>query len=64
MWGCSKHWFTLPVELRNRVWAAYFPGQEIDMTPSETYLEVADEVQRWIRQHLESKTQQLGLKIK
>lgn len=48
MWGCSKHWFMLPAALRSKVWAAYRPGQEVDMTPSDKYLEVAREVQEWI----------------
>lgn len=50
-WGCSKHWFRLPKELRDKVWAAYKPGQEINMRPSREYLDVADEVQRWIKDH-------------
>lgn len=49
MWGCKKHWYMLPVALRNQVWAAYQPGQEVDGTPSERYLEVAAKVQEWIR---------------
>lgn len=51
MWGCSPHWFRLPKTLRDRVWAAYVPGQEISMTPNEDYLKVADEVDAWIRKH-------------
>lgn len=48
MWGCKQHWFTLPAALRAKVWKAYVPGQEETLTPSEEYLEVAREVQRWI----------------
>jgi transcriptional regulator with XRE-family HTH domain len=51
MWGCKAHWFRLPKALRDRVWRTYAPGQEVDMTPSEEYLQVADDVQRWIREH-------------
>ena len=51
MWGCKPHWFALPLALRNKVWAAYRPGQEATMTPSDAYLAVADEVDRWIREH-------------
>lgn len=64
MWGCRVHWFMLPKALRDRVWAAYSPGQEVDMTPSEDYLQVADEVQEWIRQYVERRSPQLGLRIK
>lgn len=50
MWGCKAHWFRLPKALRDRIWATYAPGQEVDMTPSAEYLQVADDVQRWIRE--------------
>ena len=50
-WGCEKHWFTLPHEIRNRIWAAYRSGQEIDKNPSREYLEVALEAQRWIHEN-------------
>lgn len=49
MWGCKSHWFALPAELRRRIWDTYVPGQEISKTPSEEYLEVAFDVQTWIR---------------
>lgn len=48
MWGCKTHWFKLPRNLRNKIWRAYEPGQEVDMTPSNEYLDVATEVQKWI----------------
>lgn len=51
MWGCRLHWGRLPKALRDRIWAAYMPGQERDMSPSAEYLQVADDVQRWIREH-------------
>lgn len=51
MWGCKAHWFRLPAALRSKVWATYQPGQEVDGTPSEGYLRVADEVQRWIKEN-------------
>jgi len=47
MWGCRTHWFTLPKHLRDAIWREYRPGQEIDKHPSEAYMEVALEVQRW-----------------
>lgn len=49
MWGCSRHWFTLPQQLRMKIWRAYVKGQEITKTPSQEYIDVALEVQRWIR---------------
>lgn len=49
MWGCKAHWFKLPASLRAKVWATYRPGQEVSMTPSKAYLDVANEVQKWIR---------------
>ena len=51
MWGCKGHWFKLPTSLRAKVWAAYVPGQEVNGTPSARYLEVADEVQRWLKEN-------------
>lgn len=48
MWGCKTHWFKLPRALRNKVWATYQPGQEVDLSPSAEYLAVAHEVQAWI----------------
>jgi len=52
MWGCKAHWFTLPKQIRDKVWRTYVPGQEITKTPSEAYLRVAKEVQEWITAHL------------
>jgi len=49
MWGCSTHWFKLPLALRNKIWNTYKPGQEVDLTPSRAYLDAADEVQAWIK---------------
>jgi hypothetical protein len=48
MWGCKAHWFALPATLRARIWATYKPGQEVNMTPSAAYVEVAKAVQAWI----------------
>ncbi len=51
-WGCTEHWYKLPADIRRRIWAAYDPGQEDTLSPSESYLEVADEAQRWIRDYV------------
>jgi hypothetical protein len=53
MWGCRTHWYKLPKALRDKVWKAYRPGQEVDMRPSREYLKVAQEVQDWIEDYLE-----------
>lgn len=50
-WGCVKHWFTLPKRLRDRIWATYRVGQEIDGKPSPDYVKAAQDVQDWIREH-------------
>jgi hypothetical protein len=49
---CKTHWYTLPAKLRNRVWATFRPGQEKNLTPSRSYLQVAEEVQAWIARRL------------
>ena len=51
MWGCKKHWYALPAELRREIWRCYRPGQEIDQRPSTTYIAVARRVQDWIKAH-------------
>lgn len=48
MWGCKRHWYMLPLALRNKVWAAYKPGQEVTMDPSDEYMAAARAVQDWI----------------
>jgi hypothetical protein len=35
---CRKHWFKVPQQLRDQVWATYRPGQEVDQQPSAAYL--------------------------
>lgn len=49
LWGCSYHWFKLPLRLRNKIWAHYVPGQEIRGDPSADYIATALEVQDWIQ---------------
>lgn len=48
MWGCKKHWRLLPLELREAIWQAYVPGQEICGTSSAEYVTIARRVQDWI----------------
>lgn len=56
MWGCSNHWFKLPLKLRAKIWRTYVPGQEILLTPSKEYIDVAVEVQEWIRKYEKENT--------
>ena len=51
LWGCKKHWFALPQELRNKIWAAYVPGQEVRKDPSDAYLEAFEEAYEWALNH-------------
>ncbi len=51
LWGCKAHWYQLPQHLRDRIQAAYVPGQEITKTPSRDYLQAAQGVQAWIVSH-------------
>ena len=51
VWGCREHWYKLPLELRNRIWRAFRPGQEQTKTPSREYVEAAQDVQAWIAEH-------------
>lgn len=48
LWGCREHWFALPKHLRDGIWRAYRPGQEIDKQPSPQYRDAARAVQAWI----------------
>ncbi len=51
MWGCKRCWFRLPKRLRDKIWATYRSGQEVNMTPSREYLTVVEEVQDWIKEN-------------
>lgn len=59
-WGCLEHLRRLPKHLRDRIWEAYRPGQERDLTPSPAYVAVAREVDAWIRQHTRVEVHALG----
>lgn len=48
VWGCKKHWMSLPKRLRDPIWANFRPGQEHDKRPSPEYIAAAQEIQRWI----------------
>jgi len=37
---CRGHWYSLPPDMRDAVWAAYVPGQEKRKDPTPEYLEV------------------------
>lgn len=50
-WGCRRHWYKLPIGIRNKIWAAYRAGQENSKTPSARYIAAAREAQDWIREN-------------
>ncbi|MDE2104299.1 MAG: hypothetical protein KGL39_44085 [Patescibacteria group bacterium] len=43
MFMCKRHWFMVPLRLRNLIWALYEPGQEISKDADSAYIEVARE---------------------
>lgn len=49
MWGCSRHWFSLPKRMRDLIWLTYRPGQEVSKTPSAEYLDAVQKVEAWIK---------------
>lgn len=52
MWGCKYHWFRLPKSIRDKIWAAYAPGQEKgEASVSQEYFDAANEAQRWIEDY-------------
>lgn len=48
MFMCRTHWFRLPKDLRDRIWATYRVGQCDDMNPSKEYLLVAIDAVRYL----------------
>ncbi|MDP2214752.1 hypothetical protein [Phenylobacterium sp.] len=56
-WGCKRHWFALPPQIRAKIWNAFRPGQEVDQRPSRQYVEAAREAQSWIAAHLAKKSE-------
>lgn len=54
MFMCKRHWFMVPLGLRNRIWALYEPGQEQSKDASRAYLKVAHEAIEAVRLKEES----------
>lgn len=50
-WGCSPHWFRLPLTIRIAIWNAFKPGQEIKRNPKREYILAARRAQKWILNH-------------
>jgi hypothetical protein len=48
MWGCRRHWYKLPHDIRQQIWATYRTGQEIDRKVSAAYIDAARAAQEWI----------------
>lgn len=51
MMMCKAHWFKVPKALRDRIWSAYRPGQEIDKQPDAKYMEAVRAVDQWVCEH-------------
>lgn len=51
MWGCGRHWNMLPEYIRDAIWNAYVPGQEVRKDPSPAYLRAAQAARHWIVKH-------------
>lgn len=44
---CTRHWYKIPLRFRNKIWAAYRKGQEIDKSPTSRYMQVVREIKKW-----------------
>lgn len=58
MWGCKKHWFTLPKRMRDEIWRTYRAGQEVTKDPSDEYMAAYAQVQNWIADEIVAGRQQ------
>lgn len=47
LWGCKRHWYTLPPEIRRRILLTYKPGQEVNKDPSPEYMEAAKQAREF-----------------
>lgn len=54
LWGCKKHWFMLPKDIRDEIWRTYRPGQEITKTPTVEYIAAAHRAEKWALEHGEA----------
>jgi hypothetical protein len=51
-WGCAMHWYALPQEIRDRLVAAYTPGQAGNFREaSDEYWAAFQEAREWIEQN-------------
>lgn len=50
MWGCRECWYKLPLPMRNEIWQTYKIGQEITLTPSQAYLDIAHKAETFLRE--------------
>jgi hypothetical protein len=48
MFMCRRHWFSLPLRLRSRIWATYRSGQCDDWNISHAYADAAREAVTFI----------------
>ena len=48
MFMCGRDWYRLPKAMRDAIWDAYVPGQEIRKDPSRAYLAAARAAVRYL----------------
>jgi len=52
LWGCKRHWFTLPPRIREKIVKHYRRGQERSRDPSPEYIAAAKEAREWCLKHI------------
>ena len=51
IWGCKRHWFMLPKDIRDWVLSTYEKGINMHLTPTRAYLDATKAAQDWIVDH-------------
>lgn len=47
---CMRHWFMVPKNIREQVWATYRPGQEKEKNPTQAWMSGAKAAIQSVRQ--------------
>lgn len=48
MFMCKRHWYSLPKQMRDRIWQTYREGQCDDWQISSEYADAAREAVKWL----------------